>query len=111
MNNLKTGIELMKEIFWADYPIKGGSGKSFKNAIVIDSIAWTRFVELEYEIVNFLSIHIGKLLYVKKQKLRKVDEKYFDILYVEELEPKGDKYTFDLYFDITDCWNKKNKKN
>lgn len=110
MNNLQTAIKLMKEVFWADYPIKGGYGKSIDDAIIIDIIAWTHFVELEYEIVGFLSIHIGKLLHVKKQKLTRVDTKFYDILYVEELEPKAEKYTFELYFDITDCWNKKNTK-
>ncbi|MFZ4414701.1 MAG: hypothetical protein ACOYOV_16575 [Bacteroidales bacterium] len=110
MNNLKTGIELMKKIFWMDYPIKGGYGKSLNDAIIFDIIAFNCFVVLEYEIVNFLAIHIGKKFHVKKQKLSKIDDKIYDILYVEELEPKAEKFTFEIYFDITDCWNMKNKK-
>jgi hypothetical protein len=111
MNNLKTAVELITNVFAALYPIKGGYGSSFKDAIIIDIMAWESYVELEYEIVDFLAIHIGKLLHVKKQKFTKRDDKYIDILSVEEIFPKGEKYTVEIYFDITDCWNRKNKKN
>jgi len=61
MHNIKTAVELIKKAYIYDYPIKGGSGKSYNDAIIIDIIAWSIFVRIEYEIVNFLAIHIGKI--------------------------------------------------
>jgi len=110
MHNIKTAVELIKKAYIYDYPIKGGSGKSYNDAIIIDIIAWSIFVRIEYEIVNFLAIHIGKILKVRQQKLRKQNDKIYDILSIEEVSPDKDKYTIDIYFDVTDCWNKKNKK-
>ena len=109
MNNINTAIDLIKNEYQDKYHIKGGYGISSDDAIVFDVTVWRNFIELEYEIVNFIANHINKSLKVRKQHLTGIDSRCFDILSIEEESTNIDKCKFDLFFDINECWNKKSR--
>jgi len=110
MCNLESGINLIKRELLSKYPIKGGYGKSFEDAIEFDIKAASKFVELEHNLVQFLGVYIHKLYRVNKQHLKKHEDKIYDILTVVEIDSYGEKFVTEIYFNITDCWNIKNKK-
>ncbi len=111
MCNIESGINRIKRELLTKYPIRGGYGKSFEDAIEFDIKAAQEFVELEHNLVRFLGFNIHKIYRVNKQHLKKHEDKIYDILHVFEIDRYGEKFVAEIYFNITVCWQKKNNKN
>lgn len=58
----------VKEIWGVDLPISGGMGGSLEDAIIINTSNSGDGVLLEYQILNFLFIFMGKKWKVERQE-------------------------------------------
>ena len=77
--------------------------KLIKNLILIKLDENDNYLYFENFIVNLLAIKRGKNFYVKQKELKKIDGKYFDILYVEEEFTLENRIKFKLFFDVSEC--------
>ena len=80
-----------------------GDAKSINNLILIKLDEKDNYLDFENFIVNLKAISRGKNFYVKQKEFKKIDEKYIDILYIEELSTLKNKKKFKLYFDVSEC--------
>lgn len=109
MCNFENEINFIKDELFTEFPIKGGYGKSFEDAIEFEVIAANNFVQKEYQIVKLIGSLNDRDFSVKKQQLKFYNDKAFDILHIIEIINNKLVFVTELYFDITACWNKKSK--
>ena len=108
-----------------DFPIKGGYGTSFDDAIefTLDALKGDGFVSLEYDIAPLLVKGFGEILRFKKQELVYKDDRIYDVLSISiakdefcPLDPIPPVRNYNcgenercIYFDITDCFNEQSR--
>jgi hypothetical protein len=83
-------------------PISGGNGQSQEQAVVIDSKAKYRLIQVENE---FISAMLDNGYWKKKeQSLINIDDKKFDRITINNYLSSGDVIKIVFWFDITECF-------
>ena len=101
MCNFENEINFIKTELFTEFPIKGGYGKSFEDAVEFEAIAAKSFVQKEYQIVKLIGSLNNKDFRVRKQHLKFYNGKIYDILHVVEIKGNNTVFFTELYFDIT----------
>ena len=104
MKNIETAIEKIKQEYNNDIPVRGGNGRSFADAIILDVFVTNNFVPIEYEIIKLIEKLIDRKLYVKEQYFINQNGKCYSILEIEETSANEEKFSTYIYFDTTDSW-------
>ena len=103
MINIETPNNLNNKRHIKSLPISGGSGISFKNAIIIKSDAGENYDALEHLAIDLMGISMGIKMEVKGQFHINQNGRYYDIHTV--VTSSMDKtYETEIYFDVTDCF-------
>lgn len=97
---MSTIREKIKEKYNTDYPISGGDGTSFDEAIIIND---DDFVAIEYSIVKHLLMLDRKFGDFRGQQTIEENNKTYDVLtFSHRSDPSVVK---DFYFDISNNYN------
>ncbi len=96
---------LLKTDFGVDLPIRGGSGNSIDNPVIIEKIALNDYVGTEYAFLKYIGRGrriswkpIGNVLMTHNG--RKIDKIRMQFLGMPAGQDKIENY----YFDITECF-------
>jgi hypothetical protein len=96
------------EYMGQDVPISGGMGLSIDDPIVIEETNSSKYVKLEYLILDFLA-HMRETKYkLENQEVLEKDGRMIDRLEIV-WEDKGDSL-YSFYFDITASYGHKSPK-
>lgn len=83
-------------------PISGGNGESQDQAVVIDSKAKYRLIQVQND---FISAMVDDGYWKKKeQSLINIDDKKFDRITINNYLSSGDVVKRVFWFDITECF-------
>jgi hypothetical protein len=110
--NNQTIRELINDLFLIDLPIKGGSGESIVDAIILEITEENDYVATEYEVLKFLGYCRSILWKSLGQTLICVDDKKYDCLKIrvsDLMNRNVSDWIEEYYFDITDCFIKNAK--
>ena len=110
--NNQTIRELINDLFLIDLPIKGGNGKSIKDAIILEVTEVNDYVATEYEVMEFWGYYRSILWKSLGQTLICVDERKYDCLKIRVsnlINRNVSDWIEEYYFDITDCFSKNAK--
>lgn len=102
--NLK---ELIKNDFGIDLPIKGGTGNSIDNPIIIERTDFNDYISVEFDVLRYLGL-IRKIEWKSTgQQLIFNNERNLDMIEIEtkEITNQGTNTQIEsYYFDITECF-------
>lgn len=102
MKNIKTQIGKNKKEHIKPLPITGGSGISFKNAIIIKRDAVENYDALEHLTIDLMGISMGIKMEIKGQCHVNQNGRYYDI-HTVVTSSMDNIYETEIYFDVTDC--------
>ena len=82
-------------------PISGGNGQSQDQAVILDSKAKYRLIQVENEFISAMLIGYWKKV---EQSLIQSDDKKFDKITIHNFLDDGVEVEIVFWFDITECF-------
>lgn len=100
-------VQIIQSIFGVDLPIKGGSGKFKYDPIVLQVTDKNNYVQLEYEVMDYLLVARMVQWEVVSQTLHFKGDRKIDQITIAVKDPFDDEITFeDYFFDVTECFDR-----
>jgi hypothetical protein len=95
---------LLLKDFGIDFPISGGCGGSFDNAIVVHRVPPNNYVATEHAILRCLGIGRRITWTITGQEVLRPDGKAFDRITITTKSEDGSGTIERYYFDVTECF-------
>ncbi len=102
----------IRQVLGVDLPIEGGNGTSLEEAIVIRKRKGHDIYSVESAVLKYLYERYCLAQELVKQELLSREGRIYDrfVSFCQYKENKPDEIDLvNVYFDITDCWNRKAK--